>query len=180
METLFFDSVDNLLRVAISAPLLYIAIIIFVRLSGKRSTSQMNNFDWIVTVAMGSLCASGIVLKDVTILETYLGIAILLLLQYLLTKTVFYSDTLSNLVKPEPTLLVHEGEFLADAMRKERVTQIEILAAMRGSGVYHVANVQWVILETDSSLSVVPKVDDISNERATALQNVHGFPPVPH
>ena len=58
MDNLFVDGFVPLLRVVISVPLIYFAVVAFVRASGKRTTGQMNGFDWIVTVAMGSLVAS--------------------------------------------------------------------------------------------------------------------------
>ena len=106
MDPIFLDQYDDLIRIIITAPILYISIVLMIRLSGKRSTSQMNNFDWIVTVAIGSLASSGIVLEDITALESIAGIGALLLLQWLLTKGVLYSRTLSRLVKANPVTLL--------------------------------------------------------------------------
>lgn len=66
---IFFDGLESLIRTVIPGALLYVAVVLAVRIFGKRSTSQMNNFDWIVTVGSGSLLASGVLLKDVTVLE---------------------------------------------------------------------------------------------------------------
>lgn len=46
----------------LSAILFYILIVLAVRLFGKRSTAQLNNFDWIINITVGSLVASGILL----------------------------------------------------------------------------------------------------------------------
>lgn len=173
MENLFFDNADSFWRILISAPLLYIAVIGFIRFSGKRSTSQMNNFDWIVTVAMGSLVASGIILREVTILHVMLAIGLLLACQYAVTKCLLYSKTMRVLVKAEPRLLVRGGKFLHDAMAKERVTEVEILAALRTNGLRRLEDVQAVILETDASMSVLRASDE--QGAITTLENVAGW-----
>lgn len=158
-QSLFFDGYDDLLRVIVTAPIMYAVIILFVRLAGKRSTSQMNNFDWVVTVALGSLMASCILLKEVTIAEGILAMGVLMALQWALTKIVFHARPLERLVKAEPTLLVHEGRFLDDAMRRQRVTRDEILAAVRREGLAALDEVKWVVLETDANMSVISKTD---------------------
>ncbi|MBT8143546.1 MAG: DUF421 domain-containing protein [Gammaproteobacteria bacterium] len=168
-EKLFFYNVENLLQILISAPFLYFSVIALVRISGKRSTSQMNNFDWIVTVAMGSLVASAMVLKNVTLIEVLLAISALLLLQFLVTRSLLDSKVLRRLVKASPTLLVRKGEYLRDAMRDERVTEGEVLSAVRGSGVGRLEDVEAVILETDASLSVIASRDGTAIEAMTSL-----------
>ena len=154
---LFYDGAEALIRVLVGATVLYLAVILFIRVTGKRSTSQMNNFDWVVTVALGSLIASGIVLDDVTVAETLLAVAWLLGLQWLLTKLIFHSGSVSRLVKAEPTLLVHRGKFLCHSLASERVTEEEVLAAIREKGLLSVGDVDCVVLETDATMSVIAK-----------------------
>lgn len=162
-DPLFFNSLSDLGRVLIAAPILYAAIILFIRLSGKRSTSQMNNFDWIVTVALGSIMASGLLLEDVTIMESVTAIGSLIALQALLTKLVFHQAWAGRLVKARPALLFAEGEFIDEALRAERVTRDEVLAAVRESSLGAIKKVQWVILETDATMSVIAK-DGVSHD----------------
>lgn len=154
-DPLFYDGMGGLLRTVFSAFIMYSAVILSVRIFGKRSTSQMNNFDWIVTVAIGSLMASGVLLSDVTVLESSAAIYALLGLQWVLTKIMINSDTATKIVKSEPTLLLHRGQLLRDAMHKERLTEAEIHAAIRTAGYSRIEDVQWVILETNSQLSVI-------------------------
>lgn len=157
MDKLFFYSLDNVVRMLITAPILYAFVIGSIRVSGKRTTSQMNNFDWIVTVAMGSLVASGIVFKEVSLVESLLAMLLLLAMQYAMTRIVRSSKLARDLVKAQPRLLVRDGEFMEDAMRDERLTKSEVLAAIRGSGISRIEDVKAVILETDASMSVIRK-----------------------
>ena len=63
---------------------------------------------------------------------------------------------MSDVVKAEPTLLVYEGRTLADTMTRERVTEAEIMAAVRATGAGSLDSVYAVVLETDGKFSVVP------------------------
>ena len=172
-DPVFFDGLGGILRTVVAAAILYGAVACAVRIFGKRSTSQMNNFDWIVSVAIGSLMASGVLLSSVTVLECVIAIYALLALQWLLTKLTLHSDTVTKAVKSEPALLLHKGQFLEDAMRRERVTVAEVHTAVRGAGLSRLEDVQWVILETDASLSVISTAQPLKD--ATALEHVVGF-----
>ncbi|MGB3299763.1 MAG: YetF domain-containing protein [Phormidesmis sp.] len=165
-----FDGWEGVIEVAISAPIMYVGVVGAIRLVGKRATSQMNNFDWIVTVAIGSLTASGIVIDSVSVIEALVAIYLLLGAQYLLTKGVYASDRVTRLVKSNPTLLVNNGRLIHDALRHERVTPAEIIAALRENGLISLEEAQWVILETDATFSVIPKGDrDFSKAQFEAV-----------
>ena len=173
MDKLLFDDWASLVSILISAPLLYAAVIAMVRLSGKRSTSQMNNFDWIVTVAIGSLLASGIVVKDVALVDALAAIALLFALQYIVTRSVLDQRWLRRLVKARPALLLRNGEYVRENMRSERVTEGEVLAAVRGSGISSLEQVAAVVLETDAHLSVIPR-DASGGDDGDCLTDVQG------
>ena len=154
-QPVFFDSPADLARVLITVPLLYLVIIVSVRISGKRTTSQMNNFDWIVTVSLGSLAASGILVKDISIAETVLAMLLLIGLQWILTKASYHFPAFAGLIKNEPTVLVRDGVVLHTALRRERVTEAEVRNAIRAAGHTHMDAVGWAIMETDGKVSVI-------------------------
>jgi uncharacterized membrane protein YcaP (DUF421 family) len=78
----------------------------------------------------------------------------------------------SSLVKAEPKLLFHKGEFLSGAMKAERVNEGEILQAMRSQGINRKEQVEAVVLETDGRLSIVSKS---AEGGANVLSNVSGI-----
>ena len=167
-----WSGTDPLLQVLVSTPLIYVAVIVMVRVSGKRTTAQMNNFDWLVTVAMGSLIASGMISKSNSVATVAFAIAVLLVLQWIVTRSVFASDRMERLVKAEPRLLVSDGRMLEDAMKAERVASSEILAAVREAGCTHLEDVAAVVLETDGSFSVFPRSSVQLPLAASAFANV--------
>ena len=156
-EPIFFDSWQGLLRVLIVGIAAYAALIVMLRSSGKRTLSKMNAFDLIVTVALGSTLATVLLSNSMPLLEGVLALALLVYLQYTITWLSVRSERFQNLIKAEPTLLVHEGRYLDVALRQQRVTREEIGAALRQSGKTDIAAVTSVVLETDGSMTVIPR-----------------------
>ncbi|WP_152599514.1 YetF domain-containing protein [Hoeflea sp. BAL378] len=150
---IFFDTWSGLGRILATGLLAYPAVILMLRISGKRTLSKFNAFDFIVTIALGSMLASVIVTGSVPLAEGLLALAMLIGLQYGITWLSVRSDRFQTLIKSNPRLLVHRGIYQDRAMRDERVTRAEIAAALHAQGKAEVSDLS-VILETDGSLNV--------------------------
>lgn len=156
----FFDDWYGLLRVAVAAVVAYVALVIVLRLSGARTLSKMNAFDLVVTVALGSTLATIILSSDVALAEGVLAMLVLVLLQFAITTLSVRSRRMSRWVKSEPVLLAYQGRLLPANMRRARVVDVEIDAALREQGQLALAGVEAVVLETDGSFSVLPRAQD--------------------
>ncbi|SDC32666.1 DUF421 domain-containing protein [Belnapia rosea] len=152
---MFFDNWMGLLRVVIIGTLAYTALVLLLRVTGKRTLSKMNAFDLVVTVALGSTLATVLLSKDVALAEGVVAFTLLVLLQYAITWLSVRSDRVRSLVKAEPCLLLRDGQFLREAMRRERVTEDEVQAAARAQGIASLDDAAAAVLETDGSLSVI-------------------------
>lgn len=155
-----------MIRIGSTAPIMYGSIIVSVRISGKRSTSQMNSFDWIVTVALGSIAGSGILLSTVSITGALWAIALLLGMQWILTRSIVQYPLVAAFVKAEPTLLINNGEICGEALVRERISKQELFSALRQKGLADPSQARWVILETDATLSVIPTDHPVTTTRA--------------
>ncbi|PRY63447.1 uncharacterized protein DUF421 [Vreelandella songnenensis] len=156
---MFFNGWENLFRTLIVGVLAYAVLVIFLRLSGNRTLSKMNAFDLIVTVALGSTLATILLSKDVALAEGALALGLLIFLQFAITWLSVRKRWVKRLVTGEPLMLLYRGELLTRALRQARVTQDEVRAALRSSGLGNVSEAHAVILETDGSLSVVKESD---------------------
>jgi len=130
----------------------------------------MNAFDFVITVALGSTLATIILSRDTPLAEGVLALGLLIFLQFAITWLAVRSQAINRLVKAEPRLLLHRGEFLHSVMKAERVPDEEILQALRNQGIASPAEVEAVVLETDGTLSVVRKP---AEGGASALTDVH-------
>lgn len=169
---MFFEDWYGLLRVALVGASAYLALLLMLRVSGKRTLSKMNAFDLVVTVAIGSTLATVMLSKTVALAEGVLALALLIALQFSITWLSVRSPALDRLVKSEPVLLQHRRRFLSGAMRAARVAEVETLAAVRKHGESDFGAVMAVVLETDGSFSVVTRRAD--GDSSSALRNVRG------
>lgn len=157
MQSLLLGDPAALWRTVAVGVLAYAALLLFLRVSGKRTLSKMNAFDLVVTVALGSTLATILLSSDVSLLQGMTALALLIVLQFVITWTSVRVRWVRRLVTGEPALLVQHGRTLPRALRHARVTEDEIRAAIRASGNQGLDDVAAVILETDGSFSVIPE-----------------------
>jgi len=87
----------------------YLALVLILRVSAKRSLTKLNAFDLVVTVAQGSTLATTSLSKTVALAEGVAAFAVLLLMQYAIAWAGTRSDRFQRLVSATPTLLYHQG-----------------------------------------------------------------------
>jgi uncharacterized membrane protein YcaP (DUF421 family) len=121
-------------------------MVTILRLSGKRTMTELNAFDLVVSVALGSTLATILLNKDVELAEGTSAIALLVLMQFVMTWTNLRWQALQKILKSSPTLLFYRGEFLEDSMRNERITKEEILAAVLSARLPNLQRVEAVVL----------------------------------
>jgi uncharacterized membrane protein YcaP (DUF421 family) len=157
-----------LLRTLVSGVVAYVSLVLILRITGKRTLSKMNAFDFVVTVALGSTLATILLSRDVSLVQGISALVLLVILQFAITWTSVRVAWVRRLVTGEPTLLLYRGRYLPAALRRTRVTEDEVRAAIRSSGVAAVDEVAAVVLETEGTFSVVRRTDGV----ATSLEGV--------
>jgi uncharacterized membrane protein YcaP (DUF421 family) len=169
---LFYDGWEPIVRTAIVTPLAYAGLVLALRVAGKRTLAQLNVFDWVVTVALGSALATVVVSTDVALAQGMLAIAGLIALQFAVSFVTSRWERARHVVTAEPMLLVRDGEMLREAMRRERVAESELLQALRESGHPRVEGVAAVVLETNGAFTVLteaaPDAPAIAQPRSPA------------
>jgi uncharacterized membrane protein YcaP (DUF421 family) len=166
----FFNSWDALRRTAVVAVFAYLVLVVFLRISGKRTLAKMNAFDFVVTVALGSTLASILISNTVSLAQGVVALGLLIALQFAVAWSSVRAPWFRRFVKSEPTLLVRHGTMLDKALRRERVSADEVLAAVRARGVSSLDEVEAVVLETDGSFSVLVYSD--GSDASSVLRNV--------
>lgn len=166
---MLFDDWSGLGRVLIVGVLAYSALVLLVRVSGKRTLAKMNAFDLVVTIALGSTLASVLLSADVALAEGVLGLTVLITLQLVVAWLSVRVPAIRAAVKAEPTMLLRQGQFCDDALRRQRVTQGEVRQAVRAQGFGGLDEIEAVVLGTDGSFSVISRS---SAGSGTALDNV--------
>lgn len=169
---MFFDDWSGIGRVLIVAIVAYTALIILLQWFGKRTLATMTAFDFIVTVAIGSILANILLSKNTVVVEGMTAFVVLTGMQYVISSFSSRSKQFEDFVKSGPRLLLYRGQFLTDAMHAERITEADVLFAIRQRGKASVEDIEAVILEANGSVSVVPKTDELTG---SALTNVNDY-----
>lgn len=161
---LFFNSWNDIGRIFVLGVMGYIALVFLLRISGNRTLSKLNAFDFVVTIALGSTFGSLLLNKSVSLAEGVTALAVLIGLQYSMAWLTVKSDTVKRVIKNEPSLVYYNGKYLKDSMKRSRVVEEEIEQSARNQGYANLKSVEAVVLETDGSFSVISKPEKEGQE----------------
>lgn len=154
---MLFQGWEGIVRTVLVGTLAYLTLVLFLRISGKRTLAKLNAFDLVVTVALGSTLSAILLQESIALAEGATALGLLIALQYVVTFASVRSRRFADAIRSEPTLLAHEGEFCTQAMQRQRVTRSEVESAIRSNGGQGIAQVRSTVLESDGTISVVLK-----------------------
>ncbi len=147
---------DVILRGSILGAIALCMVVVLVRIVGLRSLSKMTNFDFIMTVALGSLVAGGAQATEwASYGQVIAGMVALFAVQFIAALLRKSSDTVEAVMQNEPILLMRDGEFCDEAMQSTRVAQSDVIAKLREANVMDMSEVRAVVLETTGDVSVL-------------------------
>jgi uncharacterized membrane protein YcaP (DUF421 family) len=152
----YFDDWASIGRVFGVGVVAYGALVLVLRLSGKRTLAKMNAFDFVVTVALGSALSTILLSPDIALAEGVAAIALLCGAQYVVAWLSTRTVLVRRMVKSRSVLVLRDGRFIDAALRRERLTPSEVRQAIRAGGNGAVEDIAAVVLETDGTLSVIP------------------------
>ncbi len=136
--------------------IVYAALLIGLRLAGKRELGQMTPFDLVVILLIANAVQNAMVGPDTSVTGGLIAAAVLIAVNYGLAFGRERIPFLKGAVEGTPTLLISNGEFVEEHLRRERLDKDEVLMAIREHGVAAVKDVRMAVLETDGSISIVP------------------------
>ena len=149
-----------LARIVVVGTLMYIALVVLLRVSGSRTIASMRAFDFIVTVALGSVFGRALTAKGVSLAEAVVAFVLLIGLQYAVARLQVFSRPFARAVTNPPRLLYFRGEFQTDEMRRTRVTEQELRAVARKKGHGSMDEVEALVLEASGDVAVITTIGD--------------------
>lgn len=152
---MWLDSWLAVARILLIGTATYALLVVVLRLSGKRTLSQLNAFDFVVTVSLGSTVATIVLNSDVSWLEGGTALTLLAGLQFLVAWTSARWPRARAAFTAEPALLLVDGQIRHEALRRNRLTDSELRQAVRMQGTGDLSQVKAVVLETNGKLSVI-------------------------
>ena len=154
MDKYFGISLESAIAICLTATGIYVAVILFTRLAGKRSFSKMSSFDFAMTVAVGSLIATTVLSPSVTMLQGVVGLAAIYLLQIsaaVLRRFNVFKQAIDN----SPLLLMDGDKVLHENLKKARVAESDLRNKLRAANVIRLSQIKAVVFETTGDISVL-------------------------
>jgi uncharacterized membrane protein YcaP (DUF421 family) len=157
-------------EIVVRTLLVYLAVFFGLRLAGKRELGQMTVFDLVVILLIANAVQNAMVGADVSVQGGILAAIVLLAVNRAVAYLRLHRGFWGRLIEGTPTVLIENGELIEPHLRKERVEREELEMVMREHGVASLGEVQLAILETDGSISIVPKSSTIVRTRKHVRQ----------
>jgi uncharacterized membrane protein YcaP (DUF421 family) len=151
-----FETQIPALEIAARTFLVYAALLIGIRLAGKREMGQLTAFDFVVILLVANAVQNAMTGPDTSVTGGLIAAVVLLGANYVLAFARDHVPWLQRSVEGTPTLLIHDGAFLEENLSHEGVNRDEVLMAIREHGLTDVSQVQMAVLENDGAISVVP------------------------
>jgi uncharacterized membrane protein YcaP (DUF421 family) len=155
--------VRSIAIVAGSTTTIYLFLIVLLRVFGRRQLGQLTVIDLVVVLTLGSAVETSLIHGDVSLPAGLASAATLLVLNRILTFTFLHSARLRHLVGGGPVLLVHEGSPVEEHLRRVGMTHADLEEALRSRGCSSPGECQEAILETDGTVSVIPRTKRASS-----------------
>lgn len=150
---------QTLVVVALSTSAIYVTLIVFSRIAGLRSFSQMSNFDMAAAIAFGSMMATTALSSDTPLVVGVVGLAVLFAIQWLLAQVRRWRGG-ERLLDSTPLLLMSGDHVLSDHLATAQMTRSDLRAKLRLAGVSRYDQVGAVILEVTGDVSVLVRNPD--------------------
>ncbi|QDH34502.1 YetF domain-containing protein [Porphyrobacter sp. YT40] len=150
------DPAAILMRGVVLAAGALIWVLVLVRIVGLRSFSKMTAFDFVATVAIGSLLANAAAATGWSgLAQSLIAIAALLAVQAGLAAWRKASPAAREVMGNTPALLMRDGEFIEENLRRTRVARQDVLSKLRMANVHDLRDVRAVVLENTGDISVM-------------------------
>ncbi|HEU4387099.1 MAG TPA: YetF domain-containing protein [Blastocatellia bacterium] len=134
---------EKLLRPVI----VYFALVILLRLFGKRELAQLNPFDLVVLLSLSNTVQNAMIGDDNSVTGGLAGAFALLLVNYLVVRFLFKHRRLDQIVEGKPTALIEKGKLCNEGLAKEMLTESELLNVAHRQGFGSLAELEECILE---------------------------------
>jgi uncharacterized membrane protein YcaP (DUF421 family) len=141
---------DKIIRTVV----VYLALIVLLRLAGKRDLAQLNSFDLIVVLLLSNVVQNAVIGPDNSLLGGLIGAAVLIAANAFLVRVVRSHNRIAALMEGTTTVLASGGRWIPEALRHEGVRQTDMEAALRRQNAYKVADVDEVKLGPGGTIVV--------------------------
>src|SRR5262249_20974460 len=143
-------------QIIVRSFVVYVAVFVGFRLTGKRELGQMTIFDLVLILLIANAVQNAMVGPDASLQGGLVAAGVLLAADRIVAAVRLRSPLVSRLFEGQPTVLVERGRLMTGQIRRQGLSEEDLLMAMREHGIGRLEDVQLAVLETDGSISIVP------------------------
>ena len=158
--------------------IVYFALLLTMRLMGKRQLGEMELSEFVVAALIADLAAHPLQDMGIPLLNGLVPIAVLFCCEVLIAGLSLRSIRLRELLFGKPSLLIVKGEIDQAQMRRNRFTLDELMQELRSQGVTDIRTIEYAVLETDGKLSLLrsPAASPVTASQLDLPQGSAGYP----
>jgi uncharacterized membrane protein YcaP (DUF421 family) len=145
------------MQTVVRVTLAYLLLLVAFRILGKRELRKMSAFELVTLLFIPQLFSRALTRQDYSFTNAVIGASTLLSLVWLTSAVTYRFRGAAHVVEGEPTVLIANGSLIAEAMDRERVSGRALTSELRRVGLSDIKQVQWAILETSGTITIVPQ-----------------------
>jgi uncharacterized membrane protein YcaP (DUF421 family) len=168
------------LEILFRTPIIFLAIVIVLRLTGKRGIQQLSIFEMVMIITLGSAAGDSMFYEDVGMLHAIAVFVIVLALYRLVIYMITKSEKAEILLEGEPMYLIREGKFCLHELKNDELGSDEFFGELRQRNIDHLGQIKYAILEDSGKISVfyyednhvkpgLPILPDEYNQKSSAI-----------
>lgn len=154
--------------VALSTVLIYLSVVVALRAGERRTLAEMSAFDFAVAVAVGSIIGRVSTAASPSYVQGLVALTALLAAHRAISYARVRSARLRRLMHRRPRVLVRDGRFLTEALRREHLTEEELIGTLRQCQVRSLDDIELVVMEAKGAFSVLRRQDAPLDDRLMA------------
>jgi uncharacterized membrane protein YcaP (DUF421 family) len=143
--------------IALRAVFLYAFVVFLIRVMGRRELSSLSPIDLVLLIVLGDAIQQGLTQDDYSVTGAVIAVSTIAAVQVFISYVSFRSKRARRVLEGEPIVIVQGGKLIDRNMKRERITEDEVAEQMRKQKIAAVDDVAWAILESDGTMSFIPK-----------------------
>jgi uncharacterized membrane protein YcaP (DUF421 family) len=142
---------------ALRAVFLYAFVVLLMRVTGRRELSTLSAVDLVLLIILGDAIQQGLTQDDYSVTGAVIVVSTIAALQVGTSYLTFRSRRARRVLEGEPVVIIQDGKLIEGNVKRERLTEDEVAEEMRAQQIASVEDVEWGILETNGTMSFIPK-----------------------
>ena len=148
---------EKVIQTAISSAIAIIALFALTRIMGKKQMAQLNFFDYVIGITIGSIASEYAVVRDIHMAEGLTSLVVVSLCSILFARISVKSYKGRKILDGTPTILIENGKILDNNLQKAKLNINDLLEECRQKNIFDISEVEFAVLEPSGRLSIQPK-----------------------